>query len=53
MIPDICQGELETKDLIAKEFMDKIEKFFSSNPIVESRELFTKLPPSNIEVEDK
>ena len=37
------QRELENKDLTTKEFMEKIEKNFSKNKVMETRELFTKL----------
>ena len=43
MIREVYQGELETKDLTAKEFMEKIEKKFYKNKVVETRELFIKL----------
>ena len=43
VIPEVYQGELENKDMTAKEFMEKIEKKFSKNKVVETRELFTKL----------
>ena len=42
-IPEVYQGELENKDLTAKEFMEKIDKNFSMDKVVETRELFTKL----------
>ena len=43
VIPEVYQGELENKDLTAKEFMEKIESKFSKNKVVETRELFMKL----------
>ena len=43
LIPKVYQRELENKDLTAKEFMEKIEKMFSKNKVMETRELFTKL----------
>ena len=42
MILEVYQGELENKDLAVKEFMEKIERKFSKNKVVETRELFTK-----------
>ena len=43
VILEVYQGELENKDLTAKEFMEKIEKKFSRNKVVETKELYTKL----------
>ena len=43
VIPEVYQGELENKDLTAKEFMEKIESKFSKNKVMETRELFMKL----------
>ena len=43
VISEVYQGELENKYLTVKEFMKKIEKKFSKNKVVETRELFTKL----------
>ena len=37
VILEVYQGELEKKGLIAKEFMEKIEKNFSKNKIMETR----------------
>ena len=42
VIPEVYLEELENKDLTVKEFMEKIEKKFSKNKVVETRELFTK-----------
>ena len=43
VILEVSQGELNNKDLTASEFMEKIEKMFSKNKVVKTRELFTKL----------
>ena len=43
VILEVYQGELENKDLTAKEFMEKIKTKFSKNKVVETRELFIKL----------
>ena len=40
LILEVYQGEVENKDLTAKEFMENIEKKFSKNKVVETRELF-------------
>ena len=51
MITEVYQGELENKDLTAKEFMEKIESKFSKNKVVETRELFMKL--SSMQYKDR
>ena len=43
VILEVYQGELENKDLTAKEFIEKIETKFSKNKVLETRELFMKL----------
>ena len=43
VIREVYHEELENKDLTAKEFMGKIEKKFSKNKFMETRELFRKL----------
>ena len=39
VIPQVYQGKLENKDMSMKEFIKKIEKKFSKNEVVETREL--------------
>ena len=38
VILEAYQGQLENKDLNVKKFMEKIEKRFSTNKIIETRE---------------
>ena len=53
MIREVYREELENKDLTTKEFMGKIEKKFSKNKFMETRELFRKLSFMQYKVQGK